>query len=609
MSSRARGSSDEQAPSGDTAVDARSDDDDQPAGWHIRLRALWRLLVVTWQFLPLALSWWRDRKRFFLFGSGRDPSSETRTERAEDLLATLLELGPTFIKLGQMLSTRPDILPAEYITVLSRLQDEVPPADWAQIRPVIESELGPVEEVFDDFDREAISGASLGQVYTAELDGERVAVKVLRPDIRERVEADLRVLSVLLPAVVKVSPEGSAFTLENLAEEFAATIRNEMDYAYEARTLQTIKSNFAADPKIRIPSLRAGYSTDRVLTMEYVDGMKITDVEALEAAGVDRHDLVVRLNNAYIQMIVEDGLFHADPHPGNLAVKPDGTLVFYDFGMSGQLDEHARDQLFECYVGLAEDDIDRVIDAFIALDSLDPTADREVVRQLFSVAIDSFRGEDISDYRMDQLFDEFQGRMQEFPMRLPRNMALVVRVSSVMEGVCRTLEPDFDFISVVSEYIKDQRTSEENLGRVSEEVTTRVRDLEGSARRVPVKLDRVLTAIDRESLTVSMLVEEDNGLLRRFFKQVTLGTVTSLALLGTTTLYAVGYPLWAVAMLALALWAGAATRWSFRKKRSSLDIRSGMEMAERSLDQRRRQMAEHRMGESEESMGAAVESS
>jgi predicted unusual protein kinase regulating ubiquinone biosynthesis (AarF/ABC1/UbiB family) len=564
-----------------------------PSGWRIRLRAVWRLFVVTWAFLPLGLSWWRDRRRFLLFGGSREVSGEQRRARAEVLLDTFLELGPTFIKLGQLLSTRPDVLPREYIEVLAQLQDQVPPADFERIEPILASEVGPVDEVFEDFDREAISGASLGQVYTATLDGERVAVKVLRPGIRRRVEADLRVLSVVIPLIVRVSPEGQAFTLENLAEEFAATIRREMDYGREAATLREVAGNFADDPKVRMPGVYGEYSTDRVIVMEYVEGTKITDIEALDAMGVDRDELVVRLEEAYVQMIVEDGVFHADPHPGNLAVQDDGTLVFYDFGMNGRLGPGTRDLLFEFYVALAEEDIDRVIDVFIALDSLDPRADREVMRKVFSVAIDNFRGRDIEQYRIEEIVAEFQGTMREFPMRLPRNMALVVRVTSVLEGVCRTLDPEFDFITVIREYVRERSTDEETIDRVREEIRSRVVDLEGSLRRLPPKVDQTLTRAQRENLQVSMAVADDGRLVRRLARRVALGALTGAAVVGTATLYALGEPTGAAVAGGVAVASGLATRRTFRTRRASRDVRATAGVAERSLEQRREERAEH----------------
>ena len=236
------------------------------------LRTLRRFVAVLRAFLPLAVAYARDRRRFLLVGRGRKVTVADQRRRATYLLETLLDLGPTFIKVGQILSARPDVLPPAYIDELSALQDEVPPEDWARIEPVVEAELGPVDEVFDEFDREAISGASLGQVYTATHDGERVAVKVLRPNIRERVEADLVVVETLLPAVLRFAPPGQTFTMENLAAEFATTIRGEMNYEAEADRLREVRENFADEPSIVVPPVVAERTTERVLTMEYVEG-------------------------------------------------------------------------------------------------------------------------------------------------------------------------------------------------------------------------------------------------------------------------------------------------------------------------------------------------
>ncbi|MFB6189309.1 MAG: ABC1 kinase family protein [Halapricum sp.] len=560
---------------------------DEPTGWRVRLRALWRLAVVARTFLPLVVAWWRDRRRFFLFGGRREVSSEQRRARAEYLLDALLSLGPTFIKLGQMLSTRPDVLPREYVDVLSRLQDRVPPEPWAAVEPMLESEIGDVETVFEDFDREPISGASLGQVYTATLDGEHVAVKVLRPGIRKRVEADLQVLAVAVPTLARFAPEAQAFTLDNLAEEFAATIRREMDYGQEAATLETIGGNFADDPSIRVPEVRSAYSTGRVLTMEYVEGTKIDDVAALDRMGIDRQALVERLEEAYIRMIVEDGLFHADPHPGNLAVQADGTLVFYDFGMSGWLDEATREHLFEFYVALAEEDVQHVMDTFVAMGALDPAADRQVMAQAFELAIGNFRGEDIDQYQIAEIVGEFQGTMHEIPMRLPQQLALIVRVTSVLEGVCRTLDPEFDFITVVREYVAEQATDTATGERVREEVTERARTLERSLRHIPTKLDDALTRVERDELRVSMDLESSDGVFGRLARQLVLGSATAATVLATVGLYAFGFgtATWVAGGGAVLL--GLLTRRAFRTRGPRTDVQVTTRMAERSLEERR----------------------
>lgn len=506
---------------------SESPPDRQPSGLGVRMRALWRALVVAWQFVPFLWAWARDRKRFLVVGRSRAVTSDQRMQRARRLKATFLELGPAFIKLGQMLSTRPDALPAEYIEVLSELQDKVPPAPWNRIEPLLESELGgPVDERFDSFDTDPISGASLGQVYEAHVDGERVAVKVLRPGIRERVESDLRVLETLTPVLARGAEPAQAYTLENLSGEFAATIREEMDYAHEARMLREIGESFADRDDVAIPAVVTSHSTDRVVTMTYLDGVKIDDVERIDGMGVDREALVQRLEEVYIQMIVEDGRFHADPHPGNLAVQDDGTLVFYDFGMTGRLGPRTREQLMEFYVGLATDDVDRVMDAFVAMGALDPAANREVMAEAFEIVIEQFRGEDISDYRVEQLVGQFETQLYEFPMRLPQNLALVVRVTTVLEGVCRTLDPEFDFIEIITDYVMEQGGTDAGDAireEIQEAVTSGARSLVTTGPRA----ERALDIAERGELTLETVLKDGDGLARQMAQRLLLGFVAA----------------------------------------------------------------------------------
>jgi len=508
----------------------------------LRLRVAWRLLVVVARFLPLSLTYLRDRRRFLLFGRSREVDTEGQVARAQRLLDTLIALGPTFIKVGQILSTRPDVLPGPYIAVLSRLQDRVPPADWERVRPIVEAELGPVDDVFDGFDTEPISGASLGQVYTAEVDGEQVAVKVLRPNIRKRVEADLRVIEALTPLLIRGAKPGQAFTLENLADEFAATIREEMDYVHERRMLHTVRENFADDPMIRIPRALDAYSGERVLTMEYVGGTKITDVEALDAKGVDRVALVERLQEAYIEMVLEHGVFHADPHPGNLAVQDDGTLVFYDFGITGTIDDRLQDQIFDFYVAIARNDIDGVIDAFTAMGALDPTADRELMRELFEVVFESFRGQGVDEYRVQQLVAQFQRELYEFPLRLPQDLALIVRVTTVLEGVARTLDPEMDLIEVITEYVREQGHAQEGVRQAVESVGDELGAAVGALVRTPPKLEAVLDRFERESVTVRTAIADEDGIVDALTGQIVYGLAFVAFVFAALVLFVGGEP-------------------------------------------------------------------
>ena len=534
----------------------------------VSLRSYRRFLTVLVEFLPLALTYARDRRRFLLFGSSRSVSSAQRHERAETLLGSLLTLGPTFIKLGQMLSTRPDILPPEYVTEFSKLQDRVPPADWDDARVVLEDELGPVDERFSDFDVEAISGASLGQVYYAEIGGDPVAVKVRRPGVEDLVQADLRVLRWILPVLLYFVDDARSFSLETLADEFDQTIRQEMNYEREARMLTEIRENFAGDDAIRIPPVVESHSTERVLTMEYVEGTKINDVAELDEKGIDRTRLAETLERAYFQMIVEDGVYHADPHPGNLAVQDDGTLVFYDFGMSARVDSFLQDRIIDFYMAVAEQDIDAILDALIEMGTLSPEVDRQVMADVMELAIADARGEQIEQYRVQQIIQSVEDTIYEFPLRLPENLALVLRVATVVEGVAVTLDPDFDFISVATDFLREEGYLEESARQFVSDRVTEVRDAGRSAVRVPPKLETTLDRIERDDFYVRADIEDSDDLLDILATRLILGMIAAGGLVSTSVLYSlstVRATLLAALVTTVSLFA---LYRSFRKRRS-----------------------------------------
>jgi predicted unusual protein kinase regulating ubiquinone biosynthesis (AarF/ABC1/UbiB family) len=533
----------------------------------VELRAYRRFFVVAYHFLPLLVSYARDRRRFLLFGRSRRVDSQTRVERANTLLESLLTLGPTFIKLGQLLSTRPDVLPPEYVDVLSKLQDEVPPAPWPEARAVLEDELGPVEEHFDDFETDAISGASLGQVYTAKVDGEAVAVKVRRPGIEDLVAADLRVIRWSLPVLLYFIGEARAFSLENLADEFDRTIRQEMDYDREAAMLEEIRSNFEGDDEVAIPAVIESHSGPRVLTMEYIRGTKINDVEQLDAMGVDRHELAVNLQRAYLQMLLEDGVFHADPHPGNLAVCEDGTIVFYDFGMSGRVDEFVQSKIIDFYVAVANRDIDGILDALIEMGTLSPDADRATMGKVMELAIEDARGEDIETYRVQQIVSQVEDTIYEFPLRLPSNLALVLRVATVVEGVCVTLDPDFDFIAVATDYLTEQGYREESIRQFAEETGDQLRRSVQSSVRVPPKLENALDRIDRDDFYVRADVEDGNDVFAMLAKRLVYGMLLASGAFSTAFLYATANLQATAVAGVLTLGVAALLYRTFRKRR------------------------------------------
>ena len=551
----------------------------------VNLRAYWRFFVVIRRFSPLIVAYWRDRKRFLLFGGGRDVDAETQRERAAVLLDILLTLGPTFIKLGQILSTRPDILPPAYIDVLEGLQDDVPPAPWEESKVVLEDEFGPVDETFDDFDRDPISGASLGQVYTARYEGNDVAVKVRRPGIESLVEADLRTIRWSIPIVRRFIGSGRAFSLENLADEFAKTIREEMDYKREREMLEEIRGNFEGNDRIRIPTAYEEVSGPRVLTMQYIPGVKINRIDELDEAGFDRNAIAETLQEVYLQMIIDDGVFHADPHPGNLAVDDDGAVIFYDFGMSGRVDPFIQEKIVEFYVAVARQDIDSILDTLIDMGTLSPEADREVMGNVMELAIADASGEDIEQYQVNQIIEQVESTIYEFPLRLPPNLALVLRVATVVEGVCVTLDPEFDFISTATEYLRDEGYYEQTARDLAEDAGRQVQRTTEALFTVPPKADDFLERANRGDLHVDVTIEDDSNVLDKLAMRIAYSVLLAVGVLSATILYSFA-DAWRLAgvVLLLAVPLAIALYRSFRKKRG---LRATPQFTRQGMKQRR----------------------
>jgi predicted unusual protein kinase regulating ubiquinone biosynthesis (AarF/ABC1/UbiB family) len=548
------------------------------------LRAYRRFFVVAYQFLPLLLAYARDRKRFLLFGRPRSVDSQTRRRRAKKLLGSMLTLGPTFIKLGQLLSTRPDVLPPEYVEEFEQLQDSVPPAPWAEAKSVLKQDLGPVDERFDEFDTDAISGASLGQVYTAEVEGQPVAVKIRRPGIEELVRADLRVIRFSIPLLMRFVDEARSFSLETLADEFEKTITEEMDYAREREMLEGVRENFVDDPHIRIPRSVPSHSTGRVLTMEYVPGTKISELDDLDELGVNRHELAERLQRSYLQMLIVDGVFHADPHPGNLAVQDDGTIVFYDFGMSGRVDAFIQEKIVDFYAAVAAQNIDAILDTLIEMGTLSPTADRQLMSDIMELAIQDARGDDIEQYRVNQIVNQVEDTIYEFPLRLPPNLALVLRVATVVEGVCVTLDPDFDFIAVATEYLRENGFLEDSARQFVEDRAREARESVESVFRTPPKLEAALDKVNRDNLAVDATLVDQRNVFDRLAKRLILGLLLTGTVLSTALLYAFSSPEAAVVPAVGSVVVGGLLLLSFRKQRG---IRATPQFTRQNLRERR----------------------
>ena len=410
---------------------------------------------VILRLLPIVLNFRKDRREW-VKREGRNVNEAKYRKHAEKALRAFIELGPSYIKLGQWLSTRADILPQPYLEVLARLQDDVPPAPFSQVKPIIESEVGRIEDAFEQFNENALSGASLGQVYLASYSGKKVIVKVSRPDIEKIIEQDIYVLKKILPLATRFIDPNLRFSAEGMLAQFIETIHEEMDYRIEAENLRTIKHNLSGDSTVVVPSVFLDRTTKHVLTMEYIPGIKITDIRALDERGIDRERLVVSVHHLFFKMLLRHDIFHADPHPGNISVDAIGRLVLYDYGMVGRLDSDTRISLIRLYLGLLDRDPERTVNVLIELGTLEPTVNRYIVERGIALSIDSLYGKQVDKMEVRALMDLANKTMSRFPFKLPKNLALYMRMASILEGIYQHHKVKFKFVKVLADLLEDE---------------------------------------------------------------------------------------------------------------------------------------------------------
>jgi ubiquinone biosynthesis protein len=395
-----------------------------------------------------------------LFGIFRKGQTQITPELIDNLAIhfrlALEELGPTFVKLGQLLSTRPDLLPPRYINELSKLQDTVPPVSWASIHLLLQEEYGEApENLFYHIDHEPIAAASLAQVHAAILqDGERVVIKAQRPNITKIITRDLDVLSDIAERL-QVTLFGKTYDLAGVADEFAFTLWNELDYRREGNNADRFRRNFAKEPTLYIPKIYWDLSTPRVLVMERISGIKIDEVDLIKEAGYDPHQLALNAAHIIIKEILDDGFFHADPHPGNLIVMPNNVIGAMDFGMVGYLNDNDRLNLIRLYTATVEIDVDSFIELIIQMGGADAEVDRIRLARDVERILNQYAGTPLKDVRVNDLMDVVQSIMFRYHLRLPSNYWLLAKTLVLMEGVGLRLDPSFDVFEVSKQYARD----------------------------------------------------------------------------------------------------------------------------------------------------------
>ena len=446
-----------------------------------------RLARVLLKLLPIAFKFRRDRRRW-VKQEGKNIDEKKYRKHAEKALKTFIELGPSYIKLGQWLSTRADILPQPYLDVLAKLQDEVPPASFSEVKSMIENELGDIQHVFDEFNTSALSGASLGQVYLARYKGKDVIVKISRPNIEQIIEKDIFFLKKILPIATRFIDPNLRFSAEGMLSQFIETIHEEMDYRIEADNLMAIKNNLRNDRMIIIPNVIQERTSKHVLTLEYIPGIKITDIEKLEAMGIDREKLVMRVHHVFFKMLLRHTIFHADPHPGNISVAPDtGAIILYDFGMVGRMDNETRIMLIRLYLGLVEKDAVRTVNALIDLKTLEPTVNRYVVEKGIEMSIQSMHGKQVDRMEVNALMELANKTMTRFPFRLPKNLALYMRMTSILEGIYHHHKVKFHFVKVLANLLEqEQLIKEAYKEEIKESIKRFTKNIEASIHVAPL---------------------------------------------------------------------------------------------------------------------------
>jgi len=368
----------------------------------------------------------------------------------------LEDLGGTYIKVGQMLSTRADILPHEMVQELGKLQDQVPHFPYEDVKRIIEKELGsPLDSLYQHFEPSPFASASIGQVHSAMTkNGDKVVVKVQRPEVQSSVKVDSE---ILLDAARFLEKRKifKAYHFVPVAQEIKDFLEGETDYLREAHSAERFRKNFTDDPSVYIPVIHWGHTTGRVLTMEKVEGTKIIDIERLKSQGFDTVDIARKGINAYMKQILSHGFFHADPHPGNLFVTADGKIAFVDFGLIGEIDPELRGKLGDLFIATVRKNLDGITEALTAIGSLPPQADRYRLKKDLGAILERYSQLTLREIRIGEVISEVMNLIYTYKVRIPSDFTLMIKTFATLEGLGKQLDPEFDIFAVAEPYARE----------------------------------------------------------------------------------------------------------------------------------------------------------
>ncbi len=408
---------------------------------------VWRAIKIIWFFgsflLLLQLDRWTNQPVAI---------SQRRATQLRDILTNL---GPTFIKVGQALSTRPDLIRRDFLDELIKLQDDLPPFDNHIAQSIIEEQLGcTIDQVYRELSPHPVAAASLGQVYRGVLhSGEEVAVKVQRPNLRPILSLDLCLMRWAASWLGPFLPLNLGHDLTLIVDEFGTKLFEEIDYINEAKNAEKFAANFEDDPEVKVPIIYREYSRESVLTLEWINGFKLTDIEAVIAAGLDPDELIRIGVTSGLRQLLEHGFFHADPHPGNLFATTDGRMAYIDFGMMDQLEEDTKETLASAVVQLINRDYQSLARDFVNFGFLTPDTDINPIIPALEKVLGQAMGESVANFNFKTITDEFSELMYEYPFRVPAKFALIIRSLITQEGLALSLNPKFKIVEVSYPYV------------------------------------------------------------------------------------------------------------------------------------------------------------
>ncbi|MFM7406773.1 MAG: ABC1 kinase family protein [Cuspidothrix sp.] len=406
-----------------------------------------RLLQILWSFLGFILS--------LKWDEWQDEVEENQGKRATQLRNILTNLGSTFIKVGQALSTRPDLIRKDFLEELIKLQDQLPPFDNDLAYYIIEQELDrSIGEMFREISSVPVAAASLGQVYRGRLiSGEEVAIKVQRPNLRPLLTKDLYLMRWAASWLAPWLPLNLGHDLTLIVDEFGTKLFEEIDYINEGRNAEKFAHNFRNNPEVKVPNIYWPYSSNYVLTLEWINGLKLTDTQGIQSLGLDPEAIIQIGVTTGLQQLLEHGFFHADPHPGNLFAMSDGRMAYIDFGMMDQLEETTKESLVDALVHLVNKDYADLATDFVKLGFLTPEINISPIIPALEAVLGNAIGKNVQDFNFKTITDDFSELMYEYPFRVPAKFALIIRSLVTQEGIALSLNPNFKIVEVGYPYI------------------------------------------------------------------------------------------------------------------------------------------------------------